>query len=550
MLSSLHIRNYILIDSLDVEFPGGLVIISGRTGAGKSILLGALSLLTGAKADASLISSGADNCVVEAEFKTDDPEVKAIVEEGGAEWEGGNLLVRRVVHSSGRSRSFINDCPVQLSTLSDLSSRLVDIHGQHRTLALATPSFRQSILDLYAGCGPLLKDCAESWETLRGLSFRLKEIEGRRSSLEKDRDYNEARWSRLDEARLCEGELEELEAEWKILSNAEQIKEAFSSAAELLSPSAPEAASVSSSMREASRMLSKIASYSPGAEALATRLEEARIEIDDIIGETEAEAEKLEVSPQRLQQVEERMSELYSLLTKYDCKTVEELIAERDSLSSLLYDSTALDESIASLRESIEKERASYEKICKELRALRQKAAPELSSAIESELHFLELEKSIFTIELTQGEEGPAGADAVQFLFSSTGKNPIEASKCASGGELSRIMLCLKAVMARYTGMPTMIFDEIDSGVSGSAADKMGTKICAMGENMQVFAITHLPQVAAKGQAHFLVSKGQDDNSNIVKLSPEDRVTEIARMLSGSSITEEALANARRLLSE
>lgn len=552
MLRTLHISHYILIDSLDISFPEGLIIITGQTGAGKSILLGALSLLTGAKADAAVISEGEDHCVVEAEFVSDDPRVRQILEENEVEWADGSLLVRRVVHRSGRSRSFVNDCPVQVGVLSALASFLVDIHAQHQSLLLGDPAFRLSVLDLYAGNASLLQRCREAWRECQHLQTRLRELTERLERMGEERDYQEARFRRLDEAKLREGELEELEAEQSRLANAEEIREHLSGVEELLSPSSGETPGLIAALKEASRLLSRIGDYLPDSKGLAERLDASRIELDDVLSELERLGAGVEVSPQRLEEVEDRMSVLYDLLKKYRCTTVGELIAERDSLSAVLYDSDALEEQKAGLEQDLAAARQRLDEICASLHERRTGAAPALAEKIQGELHFLELDRALFQVSVGPATLSETGTDAVQFLFSAAGTGLTDVARSASGGELSRIMLCLKATMADFTRMPTMVFDEIDAGVSGSVADKMGSMICAMGEGMQVFAITHLPQVAAKGQAHFLVSKDASDRvrSTIKKLSPEERVMEIARMLSGSVITGEAVANARRLLTD
>ena len=552
MLKALHIRNYILIDSLDVAFPEGLLIITGQTGAGKSILLGALSLLMGAKSDASVISDGADSCVVEAEFDSESDEVRTVLEESDVEWEDGHLTIRRVVHASGRSRSFINDSPVTVGVLSAISSRLVDIHSQHQSLLLADRSFQLSMLDSYAGNAALLDQCRSEWKTLLSLRSELSGIEGRLARLASDRDYNASRYERLEAAHLRDGEVEELEAEQRQLANAEEIKESLTAAGELFNPASDEGpGGISTMLKDAGRALAKVSRYMD-VSALEDRLEAARIELDDIASEIDALNQNTDVSSDRLQTVEDRMSLLYDLLNRHGCQTVAELIAERDALSAALYDSSALEERCAALKDEISACRARYESVCLSLHASRLAAAGPFAQSIENSIRYLELDRAVFKVELTSQDEGPLGKDAVGFLFSANGTAPEDVAKCASGGELSRIMLCLKAMMARFSAMPTMIFDEIDTGVSGSVADKMGSMICSMGEDMQVFAITHLPQVAAKGSAHYLVSKdsGEKVTSTIKKLSPEERVMEIARMLSGSVITDSAVANARTLLGQ
>ncbi len=555
MLRSLSVRNYVLIDSLDISFPEGLVIITGQTGAGKSILLGALSLLTGSKADASIISAGADSCVVEAEFSVDNSsdEIRALLEEAEVEWEDGSLLIRRVVYSTGRSRSFINDSPVQVQLLSDIAGHLVDIHSQHQSLMLTSRAFQLSLLDNYAGLGELRGEAARSWQQLQAARSEVAAARDRLSRLSAEYDYNRAQFDQLDKAALRDGELEELEEEQKQLANAEEIKTNLAQAMDLLDPS-DERTSVSSALREAQKLVEKTARFVPALSELGNRLDSARIELDDISSEIDRIGSSVVLSQERLVEVEDRISVIYSLMRKHDVRTVAELIAVREKFSEALFDGSSLEEKVAGLEKALATAEKAYGSLCAHLHEARVKAAPSLASEIESSIHGLELEKALFTAELSESKPGPTGTDAVTFCFSSTGKTaPVDLARCASGGEISRIMLCLKAMMARYAGMPTMIFDEIDTGVSGSAAHKMGALICEMGRSMQVFAITHLPQVAAKGSAHYVVEKSEQDGrtvSSIREVRGDDRITEIARLLSGASITPEALANAKSLLAQ
>lgn len=553
MLSSLHIRNYVLIDSLDVSFPEGLVIITGQTGAGKSIILGALSLLTGAKADASVISGDADNCVVEALFEGADGRVRALLDDADVEWDDGRLLIRRVVSRSGRSRSFVNDCPVPVPVLQQLSGFLVDIHSQHKSLLLTDHSFQLSVLDSFAGNESLLEECASIWRRLSSERAELRELEDRLARQKADEGYNRSQWERLDAAHLREGELQELEDEQKQLANASQIKESFEALRSLLdADDASGRPGVAESLKEARRQMERISAFVPGALSLSERLESVRLEISDIQEEAFSMDSRIESSQERLDAVEERMSELYSLFTRHGCKDESELISLRESLSEALFDTGALEFRIGELSDTISSDTALYEGLCRRLHDSRAGAAPRFAEAISSSLHFLELDRSAFDVMVADGPQSASGTDRVQFLFSSTGQGLQDVSKCASGGELSRIMLCLKEMMAKFIGMPTLIFDEIDTGVSGSVADKMGRMICDMGRNMQVFSITHLPQVAAKGNAHYVVTKTVVPDgrtvSGISEVSGKDRVMEIARLLSGSVITEAAVANAESLL--
>ena len=546
MLRSLHVRNYVLIDSLEIDFPEGLVIITGQTGAGKSILLGALGLALGGKADASLVGAHGDTCVVEAEFSADgNAPLQALMAENDLE-VGDTLLIRRTLNRTGRSRSFVNDEPVSLPVLQALSEHLIDIHSQHQTLRLGDSAFRMSLLDHYAGNGSRSEACRKAWNDLQGLRKELAEVTDRLRRMAAEKDYNEALFARLDEAKLRDGELEELEAEQKQLAHAEELKEYLNGCEDILAP-ADDRAPLTAQLKEAEKQAARAARFIPALEPLVQRLESARLELEDIADELEGANARIDVSPDRLEQVEDRMSLLYDLMKKHGVQTVGELIAERDRLSEALFDSTALEERRVALEKSLGKAEKAYAAAADALHDAREKASEGFASAILASLAFLELDHAIFQVELADAPEGPAGRDAVRFLFSSTGKAPQDLSKVASGGELSRIMLSLKAMMARYTAMPALIFDEIDAGVSGSAADRMGQMICRMGEDMQVFAITHLPQVAAKGNAHYLVTK-ENDVTDIRLLSREERIHEIARLLSGSVITDAAVANARALL--
>jgi len=550
MLKALSVRNYVLIDSLEISFPEGLIIITGQTGAGKSIILGALSLLMGAKADAAAIAGGAESCVVEAEFEAPgDAVLTHILEENDI--EGGELTIRRVVNRSGRSRSFINDCPVSLPILASVSSRLIDIHSQHENLILTDSRFQMSLLDLFAGDGDILGTYKEAYSELQSLRTELSEAVERLGRLQADRDYNEARYRRLEAAALRDGELEELEAEQQRLANAEEIKESLCEVEGFFSPG-DDVPSPDNGLRRIMGILSRLSKYLPEAESLSDRLSSVRIELADIASEVSAVNSRMEVSTDRLQEVEERLSALYGLLKSHSCRTVAELIAERDRYSEALFDTDSLEMRRQELERAVEDAEARLGALAAQLHAARAAAAVPFSDAVMQSLRFLELDRAVFSVSLSDVPAGPSGADSVHFLFSADGREPADLARCASGGELSRIMLSLKAMMAKYMEMPTLFFDEIDSGVSGSVADRMGSMICDMGRDMQVFAITHLPQVAAKGDAHYLVTKtsGPDGRtvSSIEPLDKEGRVRELARMLSGSVVTDAAVANARALL--
>jgi DNA repair protein RecN (Recombination protein N) len=545
-----------LIDSLEIDFPEGLIIITGQTGAGKSILLGALSLIMGSKADASLISGDAENCVVEAEFDVDasDDQLRTQLDDNGVEWDEGHLIVRRVVNRSGRSRAFVNDCPVSVQVLQSLASRLVDIHSQHQTLLLSDRNFQLDILDHYAGNLSQKAECTALWREMSALKSEMAQLEARMQRMTAEKDYNQAQYSQLEAASLSEGELELLEEEQKQLANAEDIKTCLGNAEELFTcSSSVDSLSIDSSLKEVSRLLVKAGRYVPALSELSDRVDSCRRELDDILSEIYDLNSRIDMSQERLEQVESRMSLLYGLMQKHGCSDIASLIAERDRYGEMLFDSTQLEQQKEMLESKISDVSSRLSDVAVQLHLSREKAAVGFAAEIQNSIREMELPYASFEVSLVDIPLCASGKDAVMFRFSSSGKNPVEVAKCASGGELSRIMLALKAMMARYANMPTMIFDEIDTGVSGSVADKMGSVICDMGNHMQVFAITHLPQVAAKGSAHYLVSKEIEPAtgvavSKIERLSDEQRVLELARMLSGSVLTDEAVANARAFL--
>ena len=565
MLRSLTIKNYVLIDSLDIEFPAGLVIITGQTGAGKSIILGALSLALGAKADSSAIGENGDNCVVEAEFivRDENGRTASLLAENDIDFEPdpqtgeGSLIIRRTLGRNGRSRSFVNDSPVPVKVLSALSSTLVDIRSQHETMMLRDKAFQMSMLDCSAGDGELLRKCAEQWKACSALKSEYRDVCDSLERMTAEKEYNQAQFDSLESAKLSDGELEELEAEQKRLANAEDIKRNLYQVEQLFSPEEGsvdgQGMSVDSALKESVKLLDKVSAFIPAASGLSSRVESSRLELDDVLAEVSALESATDVSGERLQQVEDRISLIYGLLKKHSCGTVGELVEQKEKFAATLSDTTGLELRKSALEKEIAAADKAYLSCAGELHSAREKALGPLSETITESLHSLELDRAVFDVVLEPSAPSASGTDSVLFRFSSTGKDPVDVARCASGGELSRIMLCLKAQMARYVNMPSMIFDEIDTGVSGSAADKMGAMICSMGTYMQVFAITHLPQVAAKGDAHYIVTKSFADGkavTGIRRIQGEERVGEIARLLSGSRVTPEAVANARAILGE
>ena len=537
MLKRLYINNYALIDSLDIDFPENLVIITGETGAGKSILLGALSLLLGGRADVAHLGNKERNCVVEAEFSSN----------------GDEYIVRRVLSPQGRSRAFINDDPVTLDELKELTSTLVDIHSQHQQQLLSDRRFHLSVIDAFAGNADLLKSFSEHYSTYQNLKKKIEELDARIEKSRKNRDYIEFQFNQLSEARLVPGELEELESEQSRLANSELIREQMARIDEIFES---EEQSLPSQLRQLESALDRASAFVPELNALKDRVESARIELKDINYEISSIGEGISSDPVRLETVESRIALIYDLMRKHSADSVDELVSIRDAFSAELEEGVDFDNERSRLASDLDGVISLCDAEASALHEARLKAAPEISARIEASVRSLEMPHAAFrTVISDKAKWGCDGRDDVVFFFSANGEERLqELSKCASGGEMSRIMLCIKDLMSQYAGMPTIIFDEIDTGVSGSIAHKMGEMIVDMGRNMQVIAITHLPQVASKGGAHYIVEKnyGEDGRarSGIRPIEGEERVGEIARMLSGSSLTPEALANARVLLNE
>ncbi len=536
MLSRLSISNYALISSLDITFPDGLVIITGETGAGKSILLGALSLVLGKRADSSVFCDNTRNCVVEAEFH---------------DKSGEEYILRRVITPAGRSRSFLNDEPVSLADLAAISNRIIDIHGQHQHLLLTDPDYRLGVIDHFAGTAPLLDEYKKIYDEYTAVEDEAASLEKSIAEEERDAEYRQFQLHKLQEAALVSGEMETLEQEQKALAHAEDIRTGLDAAYACLNP---HDISVSQLLKDAATRLSKFAAWDDRLESLAARLESSRIEISDIEREIEDISSSVTVSPQRLDEVEERMSLIYSLERKYGCADVDELIALRDSLATALGGTEQMRDRLSALRQRQQELGTQREALARRLSEQRRAASGSLSEALQEAVRSLEMPHAVFRAEISgKGRLTATGGDNLDFMFSANGEQSLrDISKVASGGELSRVMLALKGLLARYTSMPTMIFDEIDTGVSGRIADKMGNMIGRMGQNMQIMAITHLPQIASKKGAHYLVYKefGPDGKAStgIRRIEGEERVMEVARMLSGSELTPAAVENARELL--
>lgn len=551
MLRSLTITNYALIENLEIDFPDGLIIITGETGAGKSILMGALSLLLGNKADPDTLKNPDKNCIVEAIFTSPGGrEMTELLSEEGIDTDS-DLTLRRVVTPAGKSRSFVNDQPVTLQFLKELSGKIIDIHAQHQHLLLGESRFQLSVLDSFASNTHILKQYSDIHQQLLIKESNLAKLRKKVESLDAENEFNSFQLEQLINANLKEGELEELEEEFKLLSNAEEIKLALQNILHLIDN---EEYSVIRNLKDSLVYSGKISpNFAPVSE-VSQRIESCRIELKDILEEVTRLSEKIVVSPDRASEVEGRISDLYKLLSKHHLSNVNELILLRDSLAEKLESSDVEREGLNNLEIEVKTLINERNKLADKLHLSREEIKEKFSNVIKSSVRELEMPHAEFSTKLERTSSfSDTGNSLVSFLFSANKEvEQRELQKVASGGELSRIMLCLKSILAKGNGMPTMIFDEIDTGVSGSIADKMGKLILEMSKEMQIFAITHLPQIASKGLCHLLVYKESDDSLGtrtlIKRIDGDDRIREIARMLSGTKTTEAAFANAKELL--
>lgn len=551
MLTHLSISNFVLIENLEVDFPSGLTIISGETGAGKSILLGALSLLLGERAGADRLKESDKNCVIEAEFTLAPSSTLAqILKELDIELSN-EITIRKVITPSGRGRSFVNDEPVNSRALKEIAKELVDIHTQHEQLLLSDSNFRLDVLDSFASNGALLEKYRASWEEVKRVESTLKEQQQLLAKEEQEYEYNKFQFQELESAKLQPDELEELEAELTLLSNIEEIKSSLYGVEQLLNSGE---ASTVQTLREVENLLNRVApSFERGAQ-LAKRVESCRIELAEIERENQLLAEGVDADPNRLQLVEERVSLIYSLLQKHRVKEVKQLIELKEQFAAKIDSSEHYKQTITKLERELKEQRELLTNNATQLSKSRRDASSRFSKSVEQRVRELEMPHAKFRAQLTNiGSYTPQGAEGVQFLFSANKEiGERELSKVASGGELSRVMLCLKTILAKKSAMPTLILDEIDSGVSGSVADKMGSLIGELSHSMQLIAITHLPQIASKGESHLLVYKEYTPSGSSVtkikELSGKERVKEIARMLSGTELTPAAIANAIEFL--
>lgn len=545
MLRRLTVENYALIDKLDIELDSHLNIITGETGAGKSILLGALGLLLGNKSESGSLRDESRNCIVEGVFTLKGYSLESFFEEYDLDYEE-QTVVRRMISPAGKSRAFVNDMPVQLSVLRELGARLIDIHSQHQNLVLADESFRLRAIDTLAGSAEQVARYGATYSELRSAQREAERMLSEAESLRKDEEWLRYQVEEFDAAALKQGELAELEQELAVLENAEQIGEALITVRNILDA---EQIGVLEQLSAAQSAISHISKNYPSGEQIASRLHSVVQELKDLGATVADDSERIEADPERLQRLTDRVNMIYSMCQKHRVSTLDELMAVGERFREQLNAITHSDEAMERQRELIKELEAKARKQADAIHSSREKVAQQSSKRVAKMLSMLGMPEAVFAVEVNQVEElMPTGCDKIRFMFSankSVAPQPVE--KIASGGEVSRVMLALKAMLAEKAKLPTIIFDEIDTGVSGRIADAMGEIIRSLSDNMQVVAITHLPQVASKGELHFVVYK-QNSRTNIARLQADERVEEIAKMLSGSVITEAALSQAKLLL--
>ena len=550
MLKQLYIRNFTLIERLDMTFNGGFSVITGETGAGKSIILGAIGLLKGQRADSKLIKRGSEKCVIEAHFNLSRYGMEKFFNDNDVEYDADDCIVRREITAAGKSRAFVNDTPVPLSVLKELGEQLIDVHSQHQNLLLGKQDFQMEIVDIIADDKDLLDNYRKAYGDYREKQRQLDDLQERLTSNKANADFLLFQYEELDRANLVEGEQETLEAQANQMSHYEDIKTALYQADKAMSA---EGTGVTENLRTAINALHSIEGVLPMAGELASRRDADFIDLKDIADELEGQLDKVDFDPKELDSINDRLDRIYSLQKKYHCDTVSQLIEIRDNLKKQLDGIENGDYDLQQVKNEVAKSMKLAIQKADSITKVRKTAAKKIEEEIKQRLVALGMPNIQFTINLESSELSADGADKVAYMFSANRNMPMQpVAQVASGGEIARLMLSLKAMVSGAVKLPTIIFDEIDTGVSGKIAEKMADIMCEMGNNeRQVISITHLPQIAAKGATHYKVYKedrGDTTVSTMKLLCGEDRVNEIAQMLSGSDITEAAISNARELL--
>ena len=552
MLKQLYIRNFTLIDELDIKLYPGFSVITGETGAGKSIILGAIGLLLGNRADSKAIKSGKERCVIEAHFDLSRYDMKGFFDDNDIDFDAEDTIIRRELTSAGKSRAFINDTPVPLTKMRELGEQLVDIHSQHQNLLLQKEDFQLNVVDILAQDAEHIKAYQAVYQQYRSALSQLEQLKQELIKNRENEEFMRFQHKELDEAHLEPGELEQLEQESDILNHSEEIKSALYEADHSLSD---DEGSILQLLRNASYSISNIREIYPEVAELSDRLDSCYIELKDIAQEISSSLDRIDFDPARLEQLNTRLDQLNTLLQKFHVETVEELIETRDLLAQQLEHIDNGNEDIEILQKEVDQKLIKAMSAAHSLSSLRKKVAKSIETEMKNRLVPLGIPNVRFEIEFAEKSLCRDGADKVSFLFSANRSTPLQPiSQVASGGEIARVMLSLKAMISGAVKLPTIIFDEIDTGVSGKIAEKMAEIMTEMGNlNRQVISITHLPQIAAMGSHHYKVMKEETQTGTISQmreLTPEQRVEEIAQMLSGSDISQAALANARELINK
>ena len=551
MLKEIHINNYVLIDRLDIDFQEGFSVMTGETGAGKSIILGAMNLLLGGRADSRTIMQGADKCTIEGSFSVAGYGLEQFFTDNGLDYYPDDTTLRRELLQSGKSRAFINDTPVSLNQMRDLGCRLIDIHSQHQNLALGTQSFQLDVVDTIASNSSIKASYEQSFDNWSGLKAELARLKAEFESDNTDREYLEFQLKGLDDARLKDGELQELEQESDILEHAEEIKQELFRASDLISGDED---GTLTRLRSALQSLRSAQKNWPQAQELSERLDSCLIELKDIAETVDDAQENINFDPARLEQVNERLDLIYTLLKKHKKENISELLELAESIRTRLDRSGSYELDIEKLTAQVEAARMEMEKRAAELTKSRQKASDVIIKDIKALLVPLGIPNVQFGIDIQPAAEfDRTGHDDLKFMFSANKAVPMqEISLVASGGEIARVMLSVKSLIASVRTLPTIIFDEIDTGVSGAVAEKMALLMERMaGGGRQVLAITHLPQIAALGHTHYKVYKIEEKDATrtrIALLDYNERIREIASMMSGATLTQAALDNAKTLI--
>ncbi|MDR0370896.1 MAG: DNA repair protein RecN [Prevotellaceae bacterium] len=549
MLKSLYVSNYALISELNITFDAGFSVITGETGAGKSIIIGALSLILGQRAEIKLIKEGTGKCVIEAEFDIRNHSLRDFFEKNALDFDEKNCIIRRELTAAGKSRAFVNDSPVSLNQLRDLSLQLIDIHSQHENLLLSDELYQLNIVDIYAKNAAVLNDYRQSYFDLRKLDEELKTLKKTVEKQSKDADYIRFQYEQLENARLSEDEQEELEQEQRLLNHAEEIKTELHKAVHLLTDEQMNL----SLLRESYNAVNKVQNYASEAESWYERLHSSYIELKDVADEMATYEERIAFDPERLLQVSERLNTIYNLQQKYKVASVADLLALKEQFSADLLRIESFDEEIEALEKKLSEKQLEIENKAASLSDSRKSAFGAIEDYLINQLVKLGIPNVRFKIgvdDLPNYTEN--GRDEIKFLFSANKNRSVQPiAQIASGGEISRLMLSIKAMIAHKSGLPTIIFDEIDTGVSGEIAHRMGDIMQQIGKDIQVLTITHLPQIAAKGRHHYRVYKDEhstETETRIIRLTESERQHEIAAMLSGKTITAAVLNTAKEML--